>query len=522
MSTIYVIILKNLGGIMIKNLEELKNWSKYSNSTKQNLQIAQTKNLDAIGFLMTKEYNPNEVISFLQTLADPSLIGEIYAKDFWQLRSNQRIRGIVSQIEPLMDDKYTAHAAISLPTSFSGIQFPLVTNYSSNSIYVGNETVCPRFEKLIKLFSEKIGANLNFKFVSTNDKYFAKTKHGFDIFNKLSINSTYSLNENDKIVVVASLVANNMLEEYKSNDKKYYAQLYKGFSKSEISKIENVINDVLTLSIMRATDIGKPDVAYKIDEALKLQIANDIALIATYGNNTTKIIAEITEKVAKNIATKLDFTTDRIADNMKNMGFKYSNEPKNVLEALYNCSNLEKSYNIEISSPKEIVNPEADKSETVKKSKRVMHALTGPALLAGITNLKQELPGIFDSFIITDKDKIKITGTKNAIVSPVQSLIFVLKKKNKLNLFAPVVMKYESEKEKTINKVIDRFIEQREEDYGKSYKRRLNDILNEEYPNKDGKKSRSAAIVRRIINDNIKEANEMAKATKKQDDGGKE
>ena len=145
-----------------------------------------------------------------------------------------------------------------------------------------------------------------------------------------------------------------------------------------------------------------------------------------------------------------------------------------------------------------------------------MHALTGPTLLAGITNLKQELPGIFDSFIITDKDRQQIKGTNNVIVSPVQSLIFVLKNKNKLNLFAPVVMGYEDAKEKTINKVIDRFIEQREEDYGKSYKKRLNDVLNEEYPNPDGKKSRSATIVKKIINEEIKKANNTAKQAKKQ------
>lgn len=503
---------------MVKNLEELKNWSNYSNSTKQNLQIAQAKNLDAIGFLMTKAYNPNEVISFLQTLADPSLIGEIFTKNIWASRSNQRVRGIVSQIEPLIDDKYTAHATISLPTSFNGIQFPLLTNYSTSSIYSGNEVGCPRFEKLIKLFSEKIGANINFQFVSTNGKYFAKNRHGFDIYSKLNINSTYSLNENDKIVVLASLVANNMLEEYKSENKKHLAQIQKSFSKNEFNKIENVVNDVLTLAIMRATDIGKAEVAYKIDEALKLQIANDIALIATYGNNTTKIIAEITEEVAKNIAKKLDFTTDRIAENMKKMGFKYTKEPKDVLQALFNCSNLEKSYNIEIEPIVEATATKAPK-EPVKRNKRVMHALTGPALLAGITNLKQELPGIFDSFIITENDRVQITGTKNAIVSPVQSLIFVLKKKNKLNLFAPVVMEYESAKEKTINKVIDRFIEQREEDFGKSYKRRLNDVLNEEYPNADGKKSRSATIVRKIVNDKIKEANKNSKATKKEDAG---
>lgn len=492
---------------MIKNVEELENWTKFTNSTKQNLQTAKSENLDAIGLLMTKKYNPNEVISFLQTLADPKYVGDRYSKEIWKLRTNQRVRGIVSQIEPYAENKYSAHAMISLPTSFNGIQFPLVTNFSSKSIYVGNETTCPRYEKLVKLFGEKLNTTFDFKYVSTNGKYFAKTANGYDVYNQLNVNSTYSLNENDRVVVLASLVATKMIEECKAANAEKYAELNKNFNKVELEKIENVTNDVLTLAIMRATDIRNAEVSYKIDEALKLQISNDLALVATYGNNVTKIITSITEEVAKNIASKLGFTVERIVENMENMGYKYTKNPKDVLQALFNCSNLEKTYNVEI---------EKEAVEAPKKSKRVLHALTGPTLLAGITNLKQELPGIFDSFIITDKDRQQIKGTNNAIVSPVQSLIFVLKNKNKLNLFAPVVMGYEDAKEKTINKVIDRFIEQREEDYGKSYKKRLNDILNEEYPNPDGKKSRSATIVKKIINEEIKKANNTAKEAKKQ------
>lgn len=492
---------------MIKNVEELENWTKFTNSTKQNLQTAKSENLDAIGLLMTKKYNPNEVISFLQTLADPKYVGDSYSKEIWKLRTNQRVRGIVSQIEPYAENKYSAHAMISLPTSFNGIQFPLVTNFSSKSIYIGNETTCPRYKKLVKLFGEKLNTTFDFKYVSTNGKYFAKTANGYDVYNQLNVNSTYSLNENDRVVVLASLVATKMIEESKAANAEKYAELNKNFNKVELEKIENVTNDVLTLAIMRATDIRNAEVSYKIDEALKLQISNDLALVATYGNNVTKIITSITEEVAKNIASKLDFTVERIVENMENMGYKYTKNPKDVLQALFNCSNLEKTYNVEI---------EKEAVEAPKKSKRVLHALTGPTLLAGITNLKQELPGIFDSFIITDKDRQQIKGTNNAIVSPVQSLIFVLKNKNKLNLFAPVVMGYEDAKEKTINKVIDRFIEQREEDYGKSYKKRLNDILNEEYPNPDGKKFRSATIVKKIINEEIKKANNTAKQAKKQ------
>lgn len=490
-----------MGVIMIKNLEELENWSKFSKSTQTNLETAKLSNLDSIGLLMTKKYNPNEVISFMQSLADPKYVGDIYTKDIWNLRTNQRVRGLVAQIEPYMDNKYSSHAMISLPTSFNGIQFPLSTNLTNKTIYVGKETTCPRFEKLVKLFSEKLNATINFKFVSTNNKYYVKNANSYDVFNQLNVNSNYSLNENDKIVVIASIMANNMFSEYKSTMPAEYASLLNKFNPQEVEKVENVVNDVLTLAIMRATDLGNPEISYKIDEALKLQTSNDLALVATYGNNVTKHIASMVEQVSNNIAKKLDYAVDRIVSNMEDMGFKYTKRPRNALQALFNASNLEKSYGIELT--------------TYSKPKRVMHALSGAALLAGITNLKQELPGIVDAFILTEKEKMQVAGTKNAVVSPTQSLMFILKNKNKMNLFAPVLLGYENAKTNTINKVIDRFVEQREEDFGKSYKKRLNDVLNEEYPNETNKKSRSSTIVKKVINEEIKKANKANKEAKK-------
>ena len=171
--------------------------------------------------------------------------------------------------------------------------------------------------------------------------------------------------------------------------------------KEELAKIDYLANDLLTLGIMRATDLGNSEISYKIDEALKLQFSNDMALVASAGNDLTKAVATLVEMSAENIAEKLNFTKERIVDNMEKMGFKYSKFPKTVVEAIFSASNLEKSHEIELAG--------------AKKNLRAKHALTGAALQAGITNLKQELPGIIDAFILTDKEK-QITEKKVANV----------------------------------------------------------------------------------------------------------
>ena len=57
----------------IINLNEMENWQYYSAATQNNLELAQKSCLDAVGLLMTEKYNPNELISLFQTLADPAL-----------------------------------------------------------------------------------------------------------------------------------------------------------------------------------------------------------------------------------------------------------------------------------------------------------------------------------------------------------------------------------------------------------------------------------------------------------------
>lgn len=485
---------------MVKNYEEIKNWSEFSTSTQNNIQTAREKKLDAVGLFMSGKYNPKETISLLQSLADPEYVGEVYPAVALESKSNQRVRGAWAKIEPYMSGKYTAHVAKSMPKCLEAIQFPLVTNFSSKSIYAPNEYSCPRFEKLVKIYSGQLRVRFNLKHLSTSDKYFTKSVLGYDVFEQTTINSNYKLNEYDKVVLISSIVAYDLLERFKKSDAEYET-MKTNFSKEELDKIDYLANDLLTLAIMRATDLGNKEISYKIDEALKLQFANDMALVASAGNDLTKAVSTLVAASAENIADKLGFTKERIIDNMEKMGFKYSKYPKTVVEAIFNASNLEKSHNIQLGG--------------AKKNLRAYHALTGAALEAGVTNLKQELPGIIDAFILSDKQKGTITDNKDEVIPPAESLMFILKSKKKERLFAPVIIGVEGEKKRVISEVVYQFRKQDSEDFGKSYKQRLNDALNELYS--DGEtKSASGTLVRRMVKDQIRAATNAEREAKRQ------
>lgn len=492
---------------MVEKLEDLKDWKNYSIQSQENLKIAKSKGLDAVGLILTGKFNPNESIALLQTLADPKFSGELFEKE--EAPYNFRINGEIASIEPLKNGKFSSHAIKSTNSTFPSIQMPLVTNYTqpaTSASITFNAEQCSRFAKIVDIFEKSLNTKFKFEFVSNNGMYYKENTTGvfkkvitsYSIFEKNKVNSTYSLNENDKIVMIANITAIKLLEDYKNVHASAYEDMKVGFSDERIKIMEKIVSDIITLAIMRSIDLQNPELSYKVDEALKLQIANDLAILSSNGNEITKFIAPVSKDVIKNMAKTLNLNVERIAKNMEEMGFKYKKYPTNILDALFNASNLEKTHEIKLANR--------------PKTKRAMHALVGPVLLAGITNLRQELPGIMDSFIITKKDKESLNGKSDSFVSPAQSILLMLGEKNK-DLFPYVMLNYEGTKSRVINNVIDRFREQREEDFGKSYKKRLNDGLNEMY-NAGGKPKKSGTIIKQTIKDSIKQAKAQRKNNK--------
>lgn len=492
---------------MVEKLEELKDWENYSNQSKENLKIAKSKGLDAIGLILTGKFNPNESISLLQTLADPMFSVECFEKE--NAPYNFRINGEIASIEPLKNGKFSSYAIKSTNSTYPSIQMPLVTTYiqpATSSSITFNAEQCSRFGKIVDIFEKSLNTQFTFDEQSSDNLYykektsgiFKKSVNGYVIYNRNNLNPSYTLNENDKIVMIANIASIKLLEDYKNVNASAYANMKTGFSNERIKIMEKIVSDIITLAIMRSIDLQNPELSYKVDEALKLQISNDLAILSSNGNEITKFIAPVSKDVIKNMSKILNLNVERIAKNMEEMGFKYKKYPTNILDALFNASNLEKTHEIKLANR--------------PKTKRAMHALVGPVLQAGTTNLRQELPGIMDSFILTKKDKESLTGKSDAFISPAQSILLMLGEKNK-DLFDYVMLNYEGMKSRVINDVIDRFKEQREEDFGKSYKKRLNDGLNEMY-NADGKPKKSGTIIRKAIKDSIKQAKTQRKNNK--------
>lgn len=481
----------------IINLNEMENWQYYSAATQNNLELAQKSCLDAVGLLMTEKYNPNELISLFQTLADPALCGEFHTKEVWKTKSNNRVRNIASDVQPYtLGGHYNAHALISLPSTFNKTQFPLVSNYSSSNLYEGLETRCPRFDKLVKNVTDKLNINVAFTSLSSSLNYLTKTKKGYEIANKLTYGSTFSLNDFDKLVLLSNVVATKIVEDYVANNLKEYKKDRAKYSKTENTIIDTLVGDILTLAVVRATDLGNSEAAYRIDEALKLQISNDLALMSSSGIDVTKKVVQMVNICGKEIATKLDFSVERIATNMRNLGFEYKKEPKTVLDAIFNATNIGKSYNIDTG----VIYVKEPKKRAIKKS---LVSLSESAIKAGVTNLQLRLPGYIDNQILTSQTKAKLGLEKSSVVTPVESLMCILK--NKTDHLTQVFIGYDVEKKKIITNVIKRYTEQREEDLGKSYKTLLNRTLNEMY-NEGNETKKSGPIIRNKVKEIVKGA----------------
>lgn len=486
----------------LTDVNQLQNWKSLSEATQNVLTLSQKSGLDSVGLFMAKQFNPNELLSIFQTLADPKLAGPVLSTTNWDSKNLYRVKKIADNVAPYDNSgRYNCYPLISTSASYDRIQFPLVTNYLDSNIYNG-ATKCPKYEKLLKIFTEKLKKPVVFLPLSTNGQ-FVREKKTYEIFSKLNYGSNFELNEFDKIVLLASITADELTNDYIANHSKAFKKETASFNKNEQNYINTITKDLLTLAIVRTIDLGNPNIAYKIDEALKLQISNDLALMAGAGSEITKYIAHLTENAVVDITEKLDFSLERIKKNMLDMGFKYPREPKNVLETIFNVGNLEKTYGVEANAVKEQNAPKVEN----KVQQKVFHALSGAVLAASVTKMKLLLPSYIDEQILTKKQHKELNDKLGfETTSSEECLAFTLEKeKDADKLYRSVSIGYGKAKAGIVEAVVNRFAQQRDEDFGKSTKQRLNDTLNETYNNTD-KRKRSGTIIRKIVKDQIKEA----------------
>ena len=396
-----------------------KDWDKFSETTQRNIETAYEKGLDAIGLFMNGEFNPNKTIELLQSLSDQNYVGTLFSKKTWENKAAYNNGIANSGIEPLKEGVYSSHIVKSKESKMEDVNFPLTTNNSSaKTIYEASEKNCSRFESLIGNYSAQAG-NLGFSLditdgaSSKSDKYYREVKRilassprKFEIFG--NNNSNLTLNEYDKIVLISNIIAGEILNEFKNEPS--FKDVATKVPQDKLAKVEYLTKDLLTIAIMRATDLGNPEVSYKIDEALKLQFANDMAVIASDSKDLTRAVVKLTKTCAEKIAEKLNFDQDRIVKNMEAMGFKYNTEPKTICEAIFNASNLEKAHQIEVERTEEIIEAEV-LSETPAVGKTA-HILATPVIYApNLKKVAKHFKEILNEKFLTPKQKNEFKET---------------------------------------------------------------------------------------------------------------
>ena len=475
---------------MVIKFDEIKNWATFSEKTKSIIKESGNNRLDAVGLLMTGNYNPTECVQIFQSLADPKYMGEIKNKFQWQRANFSGIDGLADSCEEYSKNGYSSYALKSNENTV-GLTLPLFLNYTSNGKL--KSKTCDKYDKIVSergnFFPKWLGKDIEHSQYSIGKTYKESGK-SIEIFKEVD---GKQISEYDEIVLLSNLVAERLLafeaKELKEERKQYKSE--------DLKVIDEVTKLLLTLGICRTINFGDPEASHEIDEALKLQISNAIATVETSSNHFVKTIVKQTTECMNDFQIRAEFGIESIVENMKANGFRYPKQPTTYAEAVFNVNNLTKVFDIQFkidAAPKQ----KTGVSEANKKK------------------LQDLLSGMFDSYVLSKKQRAEATTEANPYIDQTESLEYLLK--NKDNLFNPISKEYSDLKMDIINKVLRRYEQQRSEDKGKNARARLKDVLNEEF-SPQGEMRDSGVIIRNLVKNMIKNRKANAKGKIKLDDG---
>ena len=140
---------------MNKELEKITNWAELSVSTQNNIGISADAGLDAIGLLLTEKYNPTEVVSLLQSLADPDFFGELYITDFFDRVLYSKVAGVAKSVAPYLSNERYSSYALKAKDNKIGLTFPLLLSYTQSKNLTAEALSNIKFNKLIDIFKKK-------------------------------------------------------------------------------------------------------------------------------------------------------------------------------------------------------------------------------------------------------------------------------------------------------------------------------------------------------------------------------
>lgn len=317
-------------------------WDNLTQTTKDDINFALSQELDSIGnFVFNKsEKSVNALIQMAQSLTNPKTIGAIQTKQEWA--TTARNGKVMESIKPYSNAGYSS-LAVTLPWwDASKLLIPVKRNYSEQNCSL------PLSASRYKKFVEKIQPTFGLKVVE-NSSYSSPTTYGIEKVKEAAFKKADAIVLNcnnavttdyDRFAMILNCLAKQAVEnEVKSFNNPSYIAL----NDKDKENFKIATEKLATLGLARATilDDNNPAPAKALDDALKFDFFHTLTLLDGKRNDIVKSISTLTETVVESICNKLGYTKEAIVGNLKNLGYKYAQEPKSVFEAIFMAGNLE-------------------------------------------------------------------------------------------------------------------------------------------------------------------------------------
>lgn len=384
-----------------KYFTTINNWENLTPETKKEIMAAFAKKLDAVGqFVSINAENKKSVLEIIQTaqsLANPKTVGLVASAEAWKKYADNRYGYIIDNILPYSNAGYSCYAVRASYPAAKNILLPPVLNFvPGTQICNHNEKTTPRFTKFVENVQSKL--NIKIEVVPSLSKISVPYSVKKSMFKQTTITlfNDGSLNDFTAAAIISNLIAHIFVEEnFKSFESKN-SSLVKALTPTELTYFKTITEKLVTLGLVRATDLQNPEIAFKLDEALKLDFFSSLTLLSGKRYGTALKITEFAKEVIENVSQKLNYSQDKVVSNMKNMGFEYNKESTNIFEAIYLPNNLKKAFEIDL----EKLIAEETAAEVAEEAKnKVKHVLGTAALNININKIKAKLRRVLPGLI---------------------------------------------------------------------------------------------------------------------------
>lgn len=403
-------------------------WDRLSEATKADIELALSQTLDNIGLFVENpsEKSVNGLVQVGQSLSNPTSIGRIQTAQNWvKTATNGKVN---STMMPYSTDGFSSLAVSSVQNDGTKISVPVKRNLTEQNCSFPKSA--SRYTKIVEKFEKTFGIKVVEKLASGSSSYqLEKVKDGaFKKVNGVVMNcNNIVISDFDRFAIIFNCIAKLVVDEkLKAFDDASYLSL----NNSDKQNFRSAAEKLVTLGIARATILEDvPSTAsIKLDDALKFEFFQTLALLSGKRNDVAKSISSLSELAISDICEKLGYNKDSIANNLKALNFTYQGSPKSVFEAVYKAAGLQELA-VEVKDEKlekDEKTPEEEslsKTKTAVKATFAMTALLQRNILAYKGKLEASIvdKGSLETFFEDDSENIvvfalnkKLQEAKNA------------------------------------------------------------------------------------------------------------